>query len=671
LLPFGARLAPTGSGPSAGPMTGSAVRRSQVSRRCRLLIAAAVAAVALTPVLGAAQTPDTGTGAGLTPDIGAGPAPGATITPSTMTQSTIPDPNAPFLEPSLQGNPANPPRFRQFGATDDQTPPAETFTAPSRIGATPIYGSAPAFGAGDTGFDSMNLSKSKKKKLQAQAPPPPGPGVETPQTTFDPIPSTQFAVPPVPPAQPAAPPPEIYPTKAANRPGAVLPPLLEPLPVSNPAPEVHPLAAATRPGASLPVPPPIDLDDSASTPMPGTQPLNTYPLGTPAQRPPPIADGDPYAPIGIRGGSLMFFPSVELSAGYDNNPQHIPGGASSMYFVVAPELQVQSDWSRHSLTADIRGSYMDYTNDSFQPTLSRPYLNSTIDGRIDVTHDTQLLLENRVLVTTQNPGSPNLPAGLADLPIVTTVGGTFGIVENFNRLLVSLKGLVDRSEFQDSKLTDGETSSNADENFNQYAAVARVGYEIDPGLKPFVELQEDERIHDEEFDRNGEQRNSVGTSVKLGGTLDLFSTLKGEIAFGYLNRTYQDPNLPAVNGPTLDGTLTWQATALTTAKLTASSMVNESILQGVSGSLSRDVNVEVDHALRRWLVLNGIVGYGRDEYVGLGRDDNRYFVSAGATYKFNPEIWLKGEVRHDWLTSNFSGVAYDSTSVLFTLRLQR
>jgi hypothetical protein len=46
-------------------------------------------------------------------------------------------------------------------------------------------------------------------------------------------------------------------------------------------------------------------------------------------------------------------------------------------------------------------------------------------------------------------------------------------------------------------------------------------------------------------------------------------------------------------------------------------------------------------------------------------------VSAGATYKFTPDVWLKGEVRQDWLTSNFAGAAYDSTSVLLTLRLQR
>ena len=132
--------------------------------------------------------------------------------------------------------------------------------------------------------------------------------------------------------------------------------------------------------------------------------------------------------------------------------------AASPYFVVAPELLVQSDWSRHALTASITGSYTDYTNGSFVPSLNRPYLNSKIDGRIDVTRDTQIVLENRVLVSTDNPGSPNLQAGLASLPIDTTLGGTLGVVQDFNRLIVSLKGTFDRVQYQNSTLTDGETA---------------------------------------------------------------------------------------------------------------------------------------------------------------------------------------------------------------------
>jgi hypothetical protein len=616
-----------------------------VARRCRLPIAAVTVAVAiaLAPATGRAQT----TTAGLTPDIGGG---------------------IDLLQPSLQGNPAAAPRFRRptDRSAEDQAPPTGRFTAPSRIGATPIYGSPVGLGAGNTGYDSMNMPKSKKRK-----PPPPSPGVETPQTTFAPLPTTEFTVPqktPVPLGSSAA--PQVYPQKASSRPGGTLPPLAEPLPISDPPPEIHPLAAANRPGAGLPVPPPIDAA-SASTPPPGTPPLNSLPLGTVPQRPLPIAEGDAYSPVGIRGGSFVFFPAVELSAGYASNPQAVPNGAGSPYFVVAPELLAQSNWSRHSLTVDIRGSYTDYGNDSFTPSLNRPYLNSKINGRLDVTRDTQIVLENRLLVTTDNPGSPNLAAGLATLPINTTVGGTAGVVQNFNRLTVTLKGAVDRSVYDASQLTDGETSSNGDRNFNQYAGIARIGYELNPGLKPFVEVQEDTRIHDEQFDRNGLQRDSNGTSAKVGASVDLFGSLTGELAVGYLDRTYKDPTLPAINGLIADGALTWQPTALTTGKLTASSVVNESILPGTSGAFSRDVNIEVDHALRRWLIANVMAGYGRDDYVGIPRDDNRYFIATGLQYIFNRDVSLKGELRRDWLTSTAPGVAYGSTSALLTLRLQR
>jgi hypothetical protein len=66
-----------------------------------------------------------------------------------------------------------------------------------------------------------------------------------------------------------------------------------------------------------------------------------------------------------------------------------------------------------------------------------------------------------------------------------------------------------------------------------------------------------------------------------------------------------------------------------------------------------------------------MVGYGRDEYVGITRDDNRYFVAGGLQYIFNRGVSIKGELRQDWLTSTAAGVAYTSTSALLTLRVQR
>jgi hypothetical protein len=586
----------------------------------------------------------------------------------TQTSAQPADSGSDLLQPSLEGNPSAPPRFRPPGQParpdGNQAPPAGTFTAPSRIGATPVYGSPTGFGAGNTGFDSMNTPRRKKRARGK-------PAGETAPQTFAPVPNYGPSAPPPAPPPPKPPPPEIYPKGAAARVGATPPPPPDETPISNPPAEVHPLSAANRPGAVLPIPPLEYFDYSASAPPPTLLPPSTFPLGTLPQRSLPIAAGDPYAALGIRAGSFLLFPSLDLSANYTTNAEHGPGSSPSPYFVVAPELQVRSDWERHSLTADILGSYTEYAADNLVPALNVPFLNSKIDGTVDVTRDTQVLLENRVIVSTDNPGSPNLQTQLARLPVNQDVGFTLGVVQQFNRLVVTLKGLFDRATYDESALTNGQTSSNADRNFDQYAGVLRVGYEIDPGFKPFVEVQEDQRIHDEEFDRNGLQRDSVGTSVSVGSAVNLFGSLTGEMAVGYLQRSYQDPTLPNISGPIANGTLIWQATALTTAKLTASSEVYETVVDGASGEFSHDVNLQVDHAFRTWLIGTLKVGYGNDNYAGSGLTDNRYFASVGLTYKLTRELQIRTELRQDWQIASQPGFTYNATSVLLGLHLQR
>ena len=605
-------------------------------------------------------------GVALAAAIGLSPMPGLAQTAS---------PGSDLLQPSLDGNPANPPRFRQPGETatpGNRSLPPGTFTATSRLGATPIYGSPAGFGAGDTGFDSKNTPRRKKL---AQTPPqsPAGGATPQPETTFAPVQSYTSRATSKPAAPKKPPVPEIHPIKAATRTGAVLPPPPEPPPLSNPPPEVHPLTAANRPGAVLPVPPPEYFDYTASTPPPTTPQPNTLTPGTVPQRQLPLAAGDPYAALGIRAGSFLLLPSLDLTAGYNTNPERVTGSGGAPYFIAAPELQVRSDWERHSLTADITGSYTEY-GENLVPSLNVPYLSAKIDGRVDVTRDTQILLDQRFLINTDNPGSPNLrtnqQAQLAQLPLNFDVGETVGVAQQFNRLSFSLRGTFDRSTYDESLLTDGETSSNADRNFNQYAGILRAGYELDPGFKPFVELEGDERIHDEQFDRNGLQRDSVGASGKVGAAVDLFGSLTGEMAVGYVERTYQDPTLPNISGVIADGSLLWQATPLTSAKLAATSQVYETIVAGASGELSRDVSLQIDHAFQYWLVGTLKGGYGNDNYVGVFTD-NRYFVSVGLAYKLTREMQIRTELRQDWLTTTEPGFTYTATTALIGLRLQR
>jgi len=361
-------------------------------------------------------------------------------------------------------------------------------------------------------------------------------------------------------------------------------------------------------------------------------------------------------------------PAVETTAGYDSNPARSATGRPSWFAVVAPELLVSSNWSRHELTANLRGSYTDYENAS---DLNRPSLDTRINGRIDMTPLTRLDLEGRVLVGTDNPGSPNIQAGLARLPIYTTVGGSAGLGQRFNRVEVTLKGGVDRTVYQQSTFTDGTTASNADRDYDRYFGELRASYELMPGVKPFIETGVDRRAHDLAIDRSGVRRDSDGRYVKSGTTFELERTLTGDVALGYIERRYEDPTLPTISGVTFDSSLTWLASALTVMKLTARTTVDETILIGVAGAFTREVALQIDHSFRRWLVATLKISGASVDYVGSLRQDERYATSALITYKLTREVWLKGEYRHEWRHSNVAGNDYQADVVLVGARLQR
>ncbi len=623
------------------------------------LAVSALAALALSSADAIAQTPPIDTATDLLAPL---PETGTNPTPQNRRRGTL---------------------VAQGQLNQDLAPPTNTFAAPSRIGATPTYGSPAAFGAGETGYDSTNTGRNKKK---APAPPSAFPNQDVPDSTFEPVP-TLTATPP--PAVAAPPPPpvaaDVHPAKAASRPGAVLPPLPETFPVSNPPAEVHPLNAANRPGATVPVPQPIDINQVNATvapalpktpalaPAPPTLlPPNVLPFNMVPQRQLPLAGGDPYAPLGLRAGSFILLPSLDLAGTYSTNPLHAAttpsagtGPSSAMSGVAMPELQAISDWDRHSLTADIIGSWTQY-GENLIPSLNVPYFSSTVDGRIDVTHNTQIVVENRYLLNTDNPGSPNLQAQLSRLPINTDLGGTLGITHEFNRLSFALLGTYDTAQYDNSVLTDGEQVSNAARNFNQTAGILRLSYDLDPGLKPFIQVQEDQRIHPLDS-----QRNSTGTSVQVGGDIDLFGSLTGEMAGGWLVRSYDDPTMANISGFVANGQLIWQATPLTTAKLGAASEVYETTVAGASGQFTHDVNLEIDHAFLPWIIGILQTGYGTDEYVGSPLRDSRYFVSAGLIYKMTREVQLRTQVRQDWQFATQPGFTFMATSVLVGMHLQR
>jgi len=492
--------------------------------------------------------------------------------------------------------------------------------APSRIGQIPTYGLPAASGAADTGFDSLNRTRQKPKLYpgQARPKPSPGPGTPAPPTPAGPAASTlplRLSIPP---------------SESANK---------------------TPLAPA----------------------MAGTV------GGQPARKRLKV-DDDPFGAVGDYAGGFLIKSAVELSGGYDTNPGRTFVPQGSPFYVVAPEFLAVSDWERHALVADLRGSFTGYGNTfpppadgsvSSAPTnLDRPDFTGHVDGRLDVTQDTHITSEVRLRVSTDNPGSPNIQAGLAKYPIYTTLGGTFGVDQNFNRLEIAAGGTVDRTVYTDSKLTDGTTSSNDDRNFTQLGGVGRISYELTPALKPFVEAEGDSRSHDLQFDRFGYQRDSSGGYAKAGTSFEFSRLLTGEISAGWAARDYVDPRLDRLQGLLVASSLTWTATPLTTAKFYSTTSIDETTLPGTSGVLTHTYTVEGDHDFRRWLTGIGKFTWGSLDYQGDGRFDRFYSAEADMIYKMTRNFWVKGTLRRDWLDSNLVGNSTASTVMMLGVRLQ-
>jgi len=364
-------------------------------------------------------------------------------------------------------------------AASDERPRNRT-PAPSRIGSVPVYGLSAASGAAQVGFDSLNRTRRRPKYYPGQARPrAPGPGTPAPAATAPASSNGRVRL-------------SVPPSETAHK------------------PPIPPAMAGTVDG------------------QPPRRRLKT--------------DDDPFGAVGDYAGSFLIKSAVELRGGYDTNPGRLPVPIGDPLWVVAPEFLAVSDWERHALVADLRGSFTGYGHSlppivdgaiSAAPTdINRPDFLGHVDGRLDVTEDTRITSQLRLRVATDNPGSPNIQAGLARYPDYATFGTTVGIDQRFNRLDIAAGATFDRTVYQNSLLTDGTISSNADRAYNQYGGVGRVSYELTPAVKPFVEVEGDSRFHDQLIDNSGYARNSNGGYARAGTSFELSRLLIGEISIG-------------------------------------------------------------------------------------------------------------------------------------------
>jgi hypothetical protein len=420
--------------------------------------------------------------------------------------------------------------------------------------------------------------------------------------------------------------------------------------------------------------PPKVFDPTLGVPAPSDPPPTVAVVPTIPVKPRPKPDETPYAPIGIGIGNVRLRPSLETSVGYDSNPNRVAvprHGSSELRADGA--LNIQSEWANHELKGDLRLGYADFPQ---VPKANRPDGAGTLTGRIDVTRDTQIDLGARYTLTTQRPGSPELPAGsggvtVTNQPLVFSSGATLGATQRFNRLELSLKGTFDRTVNQNATQSDGTIVDLAANNFDAYGVTGRVAYELSPKLKPFVEATVDMRRYDQRLDQNGFERSSNGASARAGATYEVTSLIRGEASAGYGQRKYEDPRLSNLNGPLVDASLIYTPTTLTKVTLRGTTAFEETSVSNASGAVVRRLTLEVSHALLRNVTLTALGTFQDTRYRGVTLEEKYFNGTLRAEYNLTRTVAVRASYTFEHLKSTSVGSDYTANVFLLGLRFQR
>ncbi|MCB1519255.1 MAG: outer membrane beta-barrel protein [Hyphomicrobiaceae bacterium] len=380
-----------------------------------------------------------------------------------------------------------------------------------------------------------------------------------------------------------------------------------------------------------------------------------------------LARFEPYDPVGIRIGSFVMFPEIEIGgSGYSNvlrsqNPQ------SDVAIDVRPTVRVVSDWNRHALEFSVASTLSFYNE--FDSENDRAY-RLEARGRVDITSRTnvQAFAAREYSQESRSAIDANAAGERADLTLHRG-GGT--ISHRFNRLTLQLRGSVNDYQYSDVDV-GGVTQSNRDRNYTATEEAIRATWEFKPTLQAFTEVAINQRRYETIAQSDGISRDSDGERYRVGLSFGTTGrVLRGEVAVGYGRQTPTDGRLEPIEGIIVDANIAWRPTELTTVLLNARSDVSETTTAGSGGVFTRAAGVEVRHAFRRHLIGTAGITYTDQDYVGVPIAENEILGDLGLEYFLSREAVLFGRYRHTRFNSNSPGASYDSDEVKVGVRLRR
>lgn len=377
---------------------------------------------------------------------------------------------------------------------------------------------------------------------------------------------------------------------------------------------------------------------------------------------------DPFEPVGIRMGSFIVLPEIELGAvAYSNVFRSNNNPRSDVATEVRPTLRAVSDWSNHAL--EFRATGLASFYDTYSTEDDRAYSIES-RGRLDITRRTNIEALVGLDRYQEARGSINAPSFAEDRTNVDTRRAALAFNHRFNRLSVQLRGTYTDYDYSPVETPSGIVS-NDERDYRQTTGATRIAYAFKPELGVFTDLEWNTRDY-HAAPADGILRSSNGERLRLGVAFGSETrNLRGDVSVGWGEQRYDDSRLRPVEGVLIDGIVGWRISGLTSMLFKAVTDIGESTLTDSGGALTRTAGVEIRHAFQRRLVGTAGVSLSRTHYEGTTVTERDTTGQLGLEYYVSREVTLFGRYQHIDFESTDVTRNYNADEFRIGVRLRR
>jgi hypothetical protein len=374
-----------------------------------------------------------------------------------------------------------------------------------------------------------------------------------------------------------------------------------------------------------------------------------------------------YQPLGIRAGAFQIFPSTTVSETYNDNVNATDDNTRDDFItILSPQIQVQSDFSRHALGftvfSDV-GRYAQDSNENFWD------FGINGNGRLDIMRDSNVDGSFTVarLHDARDDPEDDATEEESTRPVrFMDYNARLAYNQLFNRVTFRVTGQFDRQDYRQGA---GSANQN-DRDRNIYTGLLRVGYNISPRINAFTEGLYSVQRRDVHRDTNGRERDSHGWGGRGGVDVNFTDLLFGEAFAGYREEYFDDSAFDTKSGFNYGVNLTWLPTQLTTVTLTGSSDFEPTTNEDASTNYQSRVGLRVNHELLRNVVVGAGAGYLRNDFENTDRTDNRWDANADITYLINRHFSVGAAYGYTTRSSDDPDARFDRNLISLRVRAQ-